>query len=162
MTPFGWVHELGGGLTRRAAHQPYERSSFMSKGMFALPDGYVRYYQDKRRARAMSAAGVMIDVHKEKNYKGGSVGFWGDLVRRVLVEQKVFHLKEDLKLNPRGKTECVLLAGSKQIGAKQFGYLVGLAASKKYVHVFEAWGPLQELEEDREKLIDAIKSMRLR
>jgi hypothetical protein len=161
-TPFRWVHELGSGLSREVPAHPWESSSFWRQPMFALPEGYIRYYEDGNRTSAMSAEGVIIDVHRQKNYKGGDGNFWGRLVRRVLVEQKVFHIKEQVDAKLKRKSEAVLLIGSKQIGTKQFGYLVALAASKKYVYVFEAWGPLEEFTEDRDKLQKAVESMRIR
>ena len=162
ITPFAWVHALGSGLTTPAAKYPYEGGGAWRSSAFELPDGYVKYYEDGRQTRAMSADGVMIDFHKERNYKGGNIEFWGKLVRRVLVEQKVFHVEDAEELKLERKSDAVVLRGGKQIGSKEYGYLAAMAASKKYVYVFEAWGPAEQFEQDRQKIQSAIKSMRSR
>lgn len=160
-TPFHWVHRLGCELTRPLNTQTYQSKFFSPRSVFTLPDGYIKYFQDKNRTRAMSTDGVMIHLHKEKNYTGGSVKFWASLVRRVLVEQKVIHIDKNLELKIKNKNDAVIFAGSKQIGTKQHGYIVGLATTKRNIYVFEAWGPLQEFDKDRSKLENAIKSMQL-
>ncbi|MDH4238046.1 MAG: DUF4349 domain-containing protein [Phycisphaerae bacterium] len=160
--PFYWVHGLGTGLTEPVQKYRYAGSSSWQKGMFELPSGYVKYYEDKYGARAMSAEGVMIHAHNERNYKGGEVEFWATLVRRVLVGEKVFNIDKREELELKGKSTAVVLRGSKEIGLKQYGYLIALATSKKYVTIFEAWGPLEQFEEDRSKIEEAIKSMRVR
>ena len=158
-TPFYWVHRLGCELTRPVNTQTYQSKFFSPQSVFTLPDGYIKYYLDKNRTRAMSADGVMIHLHKEKNYTGGSVKFWASLVRRVLVEQKVIHIDKNLELKTRNKNDVILFAGNKQISAKQHGYIVALATTKRNIYVFEAWGPLQEFDKDRGKLENAVKSM---
>jgi len=61
ITPFAWVHALGSGLTAPATRHPYESGGVWRSAAFELPQGYVKYYDDTRRTRAMSADGVMID-----------------------------------------------------------------------------------------------------
>ena len=160
--PFYWINELGTELTEPVRKYRYTGSSFWQKGMFELPSGYVKYHEDRYGARAMSAEGVMIHAHNERNYKGGEVEFWATLVRRVLVGEKVFNIDKREELELKGKRTAVVLRGSKEIGLKQYGYLVALATSKKYVTIFEAWGPLEQFEEDRSKIEEAVKSMRVR
>ena len=130
--------------------------------MFELPEDYLLYYESKHRNKAMSAAGVMIDAHREENYRGGTVDFWAGLVRRVLAKQKVIAVKEQLEVKAKNDADLRLLVGSKQIGSKSYGYLVGLAATRKDVYVFEAWGPAGEFGQDRSKLEKAFESMRIR
>lgn len=160
-TPFYWVHNLGSEMSQPVDTRTYE-SSYFSRSMFTVPNGYIKYYEDKIRNRAMSAEGVIIHVHKEKNYKGGTIEFWSSLVRRVLVEQKVVHIDKQTELKLNKKNEAVLFKGSKQIGTKQFGYLVAIAATKRNVYLFEAWGPKQEFDKDVGKLETAAKSMQLK
>jgi hypothetical protein len=130
--------------------------------MFNLPDDYIKYYEDNEQMKAMSAAGVMIEMHKWKNYQGGSVDFWGDLVRRVLVEEKVFHVEKRPEAKFSDKADRALFQATKQVGSKQFGYIVVLGVDKKNVYVLEAWGPVDEFEKDRAKIEKAVGSMRVR
>lgn len=161
-TPFPWVHKLGDGMTKPFPRYSREISSLFRQSMFALPEGYIKYYEDNLQMKAMSAAGVMIEMHKWKNYQGGSVDFWGDLVRRVLVEEKVFHIEKRPEAKFDNKTDRAVFQATKQIGSKHFGYLVVLGADKKNVYVLEAWGPAEEFEKDRTKLEKAVGSMRVR
>ncbi|MHC4744476.1 MAG: hypothetical protein ACYS8Z_21385 [Planctomycetota bacterium] len=129
---------------------------------FELPDGYVTYYGSRYETRAMSAESVMIHLRRETNYKGGDVDFWGKLVRRVLVEQKAFSMAEPETIKVKGNVDGIILRGSKQIGRKDYGYLVALAASKKYVYVFEAWGQKGDFDEDVSLIENAVKTLRVR
>jgi hypothetical protein len=160
--PFYWVHELGNGLTEPVRKYRFAGSSPWRKSMFDLPGGYVKYYEDRYSDRAMSAESVMIYAHSERNYKGGEVEFWATLVRRVLVGEKAFNIDKREEFKLKGKKPAVVLIGSKEIGLKKYGYLIAVATSKKYVTIFEAWGPLEQFEEDRTKIEEAVKSMRVR
>jgi hypothetical protein len=160
-TPFRWVHNLGSEMIQPVITQT-QHNSFFSNTMFTIPDGFIKYYEDKFRTRAMSANEVIIYSHKEENYKGGNVSFWSSLVRRVLVEQKVIHIDKELELKLNNKNDAVLYIGSKQIGTKKFGYLVAIATTKKYVYIFEAWGPSQEFDTELSKLETAAKSLQLK
>lgn len=160
-TPFRWVHELGDGMTRAFPKNPLESSSLFRQSMFALPKDYIKFYEDREQMKAMSAAGVMLEMHKWKNYEGGSVSFWGDLVRRVLVEEKAFHIRERPDAQLDDKAGCALFQATRQIGSKQYGYLLALGADKKNVYVLEAWGPVEQFEKDRPKIENAVTSMRL-
>ncbi|MHC4623059.1 MAG: DUF4349 domain-containing protein [Planctomycetota bacterium] len=161
-TPFRWVHALGSGLISPDVEYPYQSGSFGHRALFDLPKGYIRYFDDGHRTRAMSAAGIRIYAHKEKNYKGGDIDFWAPLVRRVLTEQKVVHISSEQELGLHKKRVARLLIGSKQIGSKQYGYMVGTVVSKKHIYIFEAWGALDEFNKDRDKLEIAVKSLRIR
>jgi hypothetical protein len=160
-TPFHWLHHLGSEMSQPVATQT-NQSSYFSRSMFNLPEGYIKYYEDKSRNRAMSADGVILHMYKEKNYSGGDIEFWSSLVRRVLVEQKVIHLDKQSELKLTSKKDAALFKGAKQIGTKQFGYIAVIAVTKRNVYIFEAWGPQQEFEKDFSKLETAAQSMRLK
>jgi hypothetical protein len=160
-TPFRWVHALGSEMIRPVITQT-QHSTFFSNTMFTIPDAYIKYYEDQYRTRAMSASDVLIHSHKEENYKGGNIGFWSSLVRRALVEQKTIFIDKEIKLKLQNKNDAVLYIGKKQIGSKQFGYLIALSVTKKNIYIFEAWGPSPEFDKDLNKLEAAVKSMRLK
>ncbi|MBN1972504.1 MAG: DUF4349 domain-containing protein [Sedimentisphaerales bacterium] len=159
--PFIWVHALGSELTRPAGSAASQGSSVFNQSKFSLPDGYIKYFENKKQTRAMSADGVMIYVHKEKNYQGGNIDFWSSLVHRMLVEQKTIRITKQPELKLKNKKDAVMFVGSKQVGSKQYGYLAAIVPTKQNVYIFEAWGPMQEFEKDRVKLEEAVISMRL-
>jgi len=161
-TPFEWVHRLGSGMTESVEGSAYWSRSSWGRSPFELPQGYVEYYGDSHQTRATSADGVMIHLHKEANYKGGEIGFWGSLVRRVLLEQKAFSMGGAVEVKVKGDVDGVILRGSKEIGSKDHGYLVGIATSKKYVYVFEAWGAKADFDEETAQIEQAVKSLRVR
>jgi hypothetical protein len=96
-TPFSWVHELGSGMTEGIPDYPYE-ASFLFWSKMKLPEGYLKYYEDDDFLRAMSAEGVILELQKQKNYENGTGEYWAKLVRRVLVAEKVFNIKEERQL----------------------------------------------------------------
>jgi hypothetical protein len=161
-TPFGWVHNLASGMSRTYVNSANVKSWMWWRRMFDLPAGYLEYYEDGRRNMAMSAEGIIIELSKQDNYRGGNIDFWAGLARRVLVEQKVIFVKEQTELKLKNENICRLLVGTKQIGTKEYGYLLGLTASRKHVYVFEAWGPLEQFTQDRPKIEQAIQSVRVR
>lgn len=159
-TPFRWVHTLGSEMAKPVTKQTC-KNSFFSRKMFTLPDGYIKYQENKKYTRAISANDVMIHMHKQKNYKGGTVDFWSSLVKRVLVEQKVIHINKVLERNLGNNNKVVISSGSKKIGSKQYGYLVALATTKRNVYIFEAWGPFEKFNKDFIKLSKAVDTMQL-
>jgi hypothetical protein len=161
-TPFRWVHKLGDGPTRNISRDTRQRRSVWAGSMFELPEDFISFYEDNNRSAAMSAANVIIDMRKQKNYKGGSVDFWGDLVRGVLVEQKVFSVTEKSEVTLKNKRKAVLMEGAKQIGSKSYSYLIAITANKKHVYVLEAWGAKEAFSLQRNKLLDCVKTMRLK
>jgi hypothetical protein len=161
-TPFRWVHELASNMIRPEPERPYKSSSLWRTKLFDVPQSYIVYYQDDGETRAMSADNVMIVLRKQKNYKGGDVAFWSKVVRRVLVEEKVVNIKDETAVKVKAGAEGKILAGSKRIGSESFGYLVGLATNDKEVYVFEAWGPIDPFQADRQKIEAAFKTVRVK
>ncbi len=162
-TPFRWVHKLGAGLTRNVSRGTTRQTrSIWAGSMFELPEDFISFYEDNYRSAAMSAANVIIDMRKHKNYKGGSVDFWGDLVRGVLVEQKVFSIAYKTEITLNNKRKAVLIEGTKQIGTKTYSYLIAIATKKKHVYALEAWGSKEDFTLQRNKLLDCVKTMRLK
>ncbi|MBN1123819.1 MAG: DUF4349 domain-containing protein [Sedimentisphaerales bacterium] len=161
ITPFGWVHELGSGIVRRAPDSPYENRAIWQTTPFDLPAGYIKFYVDHYHTQAMSAAQVMIDLGKRDNYQGGSLPFWSELIRRVLVEEKAFAIRDQKTVDLHKGGRATLFVTGRQIGQKRYGYLIALAVTKKNVYVFECWGPEKEFTADQSKLEAAIKTLRL-
>lgn len=162
-TPFFWVQMLGSELSRPVSSTTSKSNFFFGLfnwSKFTLPDGYIKYYENNGKTRAMSADGVMIYLHKEKNYKGGNVDFWSSLVRRVLVEQKTIHPKKESEIKLKNKKDAFLFVGSKQVGSKQYGYIAAVAPAKNDIYIIEAWGPSQEFEKDENKLEKAVMSLK--
>ena len=162
MTPFAWVHELGSALVRRVPDDPYERPALWREAPFDLPADYIKFYVDDNHTQAMSARQVMIDLRRRQNYQGGSLEFWSELVRRVLTEQKAFHIRGQRTIDVARGGKATIFITTKPIGRKSYGYLIGLAVTKKHVYVFECWGPEKEFAEDQTKVEEAIKTLRLR
>jgi hypothetical protein len=162
--PFYWVQVLGSELTK-PINMATTRESFLSgifnHAKFDLPDGYIKYFDNKQSTRAMSADGMMIYVHKEKNYNGGNLEFWSSLVKRMLVERRTISIKKQTEIKLKNKKDAVLFVGSREFGSKQYGYLAAIVPTKDNVYIFEAWGPGQEFEKDQSKLENAVLSMTL-
>lgn len=159
--PFAWVRELGADLTRGSAGRPSAGLGPLRGIKFDLPDGFIKYSEDDDETRAMSADDVMLRLRRHENYRGGALGFWTPLVRRALVAQRAFALKDPAELTLRTGVPARVLAGTKEIGGKAYGYLIAVIARKGHVYTFEAWGPLEKFTADRPKLEEAIRSIRV-
>jgi len=159
--PFAWVRELGSDLTRGSAGRPSAGLPFWRGVKLTLPDAYIKYYEDDDETRAMSADEVLVRLRRHENYKGGDLAFWATLVRRALVAQRAFALKEPTDLTLRTGVPARVFAGSKEIGGKPYGYLIAVVARKGHVYTFEAWGPQEKFASHREKLDAAVRSLRV-
>ena len=159
--PFEWVFYLGRDLLEGHAGEPYTGQLLWWKRVkFDMPPGFVKYYEFNYTTRAMSAEGMFLYVTRYENEKNAQGGFWATLIRRLLVEQRAFAVKEEATLKLRKGPDAHLLVCTKQIGRKNYGYLVAIVARKKHVYVFEAWGPSDEFDKDKPKIEDAVKSMK--
>jgi len=158
--PFAWVRRLGADLTRGTAGSTSAALPFWRGMKFRLPDAYIKYFESDDETRAMSAEGVMIRLQRHENFRGGGLDFWAALVRRALVEQRAFAIKDQVDLELRTGVAARLFVASKEIGGKPYGYLVAVVARRHHVYTLEAWGPLENFTADRPKLEKAIRSLR--
>jgi hypothetical protein len=158
--PFAWVNDLGRDLVRGESGRPHEARAEWALVAIALPPSYVKYYEWDYTTRAMSADGVMIQVRRLANYRGGTAEFWHGLVRRALVDEQHFTLGEDKTVAVHGGV-ARLLALQKVIGAQPHAYLVAVAATEHHVYVFEAWGHEDKVKAARAGLEAALGTMRL-
>ena len=55
-----------------------------------------------------------------------------------------------------------MLLGTKSVGEKKYGYMIGVATARRYVFTFEAWGPEEHFAKDRKKLEGSVRSMHAR
>jgi hypothetical protein len=159
--PFEWVNELGGELVRGDTGRPHDARSPWRLVAIRLPESYVKYYEWGYVTKAMSADGVVVQVRRLANYRGGTTDFWHGLARRALVQEKHFTLGEEKAVGLRGGYAARLLVLSKDIGDQKQGYLVAVAATKDHVYVFEAWGPQEKLTKERTVLEAALATLRL-
>lgn len=159
--PFAWVRELGADLTRGSAGRASRGLGPLRGIKLSLPDAYIKYYEDTDETRAMSADEVLVRLRRHENYRGGDLEFWAALVRRALVAQRAFALKEPTDLRLRTGVAARMIAGSKEIGGKPYGYLIAVIARKGHVYTFEAWGPQEKFAAHRERLEAAIRSIRV-
>ena len=154
--PFGWVNALAGGISGR-------RSGHFGRGgvRFQPPESYVMPRSRYGPVRAFSADEVEIAVARNENHRGGTLEFWSKLVRNHLVKRKVIAVTDEADLELASGAKARLLVGTKEIGRKRYGYLVAVAATRRQVFVFQAWGPEAEFSADRKKLEGAVRSMRV-
>ncbi|MFH1022577.1 MAG: DUF4349 domain-containing protein [Planctomycetota bacterium] len=158
--PFAWIDHLGEDLVKGVVRNAYDYRSGRRGPRFKLPEAYVKYHESENLTRAMSADGVFIRVEKHENYEGGSLEFWFRLIRRTLVERKAIAIqKEEPLLKIAAGADARMLTGAKEIGQQGFGYLVSVAADKKFVYTFEAWGPKDNFAADLKKLTESAGSL---
>ena len=156
--PFAWVRSLGQDITRGTTGHPRDTRGLFGGIGLDLPEGYIRHSVANDETWAMSADGVILHVRRHDNYKGGGVDFWCALVRRALVKRRAFATEQPADLAVRGGVPGRMLVGSKEIARKPHGYLVVVVARKRHVYTFEAWGPKDAFDRDRERLEAAARS----
>ncbi|MDX1565899.1 MAG: DUF4349 domain-containing protein, partial [Phycisphaeraceae bacterium] len=160
VVPFQWVRSLGAGFSQRP-DQAEDRTGWFNPPLgVTLPEAYISYHRDGDQTRAMSADQVQINLRRHKNYQGGNLTFWSKLARRALTDGQALVLAEEDQSIQAGGREATVITGQKKIGRKTFGYLIGLVRTDSYIYSFEAWGPAEAFDGDREKLIDSFKSLR--
>ena len=143
--PFDWVRELGDGLVSGNVELSPDTSHWLPRNSrFVLPANYIRYYERDYVTEAMSSDGMLIKLKRQDNYDGGDVGFWSDLCRRTLVENRTIAMEPTQDLQLKSGDGVKLFVGSKEIGGKPFGYMLGVVATKRHVYTFEAWGPKEQ------------------
>ncbi|MCY2951653.1 MAG: hypothetical protein NTU53_06705 [Planctomycetota bacterium] len=61
----------------------------------------------------------------------------------------------DLKSRTKGR----LMVGTRDLGGRKSGYLIGIVAEKECVWAFEAWGPLLQFDRDIPGIEALLKSL---
>jgi hypothetical protein len=148
LLPFEWVERLGDGLVRGAVARYSPHASRKRWIRFELPEGYIKYYEWPFVVWAMSARNVFVRIDRHENREGGGIGFWYPLIRRELVEEKAFAVAEEKEPLLDTLADAKMLVATKELGGKEYGYLVAVVANRKHVHVLEAWGPKEALDKD--------------
>ncbi|MHC4250014.1 MAG: DUF4349 domain-containing protein [Planctomycetota bacterium] len=159
--PFEWVRTAGADLLSgdpggRAWRRP--RRSWLR---FDLPGSYVKYQDHPGTVRAMSGADVYVKIQRHENYEGGDAEFWTGLLRRELVGEKAFAVVDKGRPFVITGADALMLSATKELGGKEYGYLLAVVTNARHVYTFEAWGPAADFAKDRERLVDAVESMRV-
>ena len=97
-----------------------------------------------------------------RNFEGGDVTFWFSLVRNELTTHKAFVLKSDHELKLETKAPARYAIGARQVGQETFGYLVAVVVNRKYIHVYEAWGPQEAFGKSQAALVASVKTLRVK
>lgn len=159
--PFPWIRDLASGaLKGDTQSNPDTSRLFRRNDRFKLPPGFVRYYERDHLTEAMSADNVLIKFTRHDNYDGGTLEFWTALAKKTLTDNRAVLVLEQQDLQLTDKTAARVLVGTKDLGGgpKQT-YLLGVAATARYVYTFEAWGPAQNVAPQREALVKAFSTM---
>jgi hypothetical protein len=158
--PFAWVRELGDGVVAGVTENSPDTSRLWKRNeRFTLPAGFVRYFERDHITEAMSGDEVVIKLRRQDNYDGGTVAFWQQLARRVLVENRAIALSKETDAKLKDGTETRLLVGVRDQGTQKQGYLLGIASTQRYVYTFEAWGEKDKLEKALPALEAAFETL---
>lgn len=158
--PFPWVQGLAGELIQGTRPANIDTHLFKRGISFELPESYVKYFEQAKITRALSADGVLLKVHSHANYQGGDLPFWTKLVRRTLLESRAITLDRSDQIALSNGSNAALFTGSRQIGGKMHGYLVAIHTTRGQVCVYEAWGPDKSFRADLDKIKASIKTLR--
>jgi len=157
LVPFEWIGRLGDGLLAGSVQSLPRKPRFLAHGpQFEPPPEFVRYYSSRDLVEAMDADGLRIKVQVQDNYDEGALAFWNRLARKALTEGRALAVTEERDLGD-GR---VLLAGTREVGDKLYGYLLVLSRTKRKVMTFEAWGPKELFDPRAAALLASALSLR--
>lgn len=157
--PFPWVLDLAGDMIAGTSPAHVGTGLFKPGIVADLPDSYIRYVATPKATHAMNAQGVLVRIEQHENYDGGDLDFWTTLCRRSLVEHRTIAITDSKSVKPRHGQDTHLFIGAKQIGGKPSGYLLLVTQTPRYVYTYQAWGPAEALDADRQKLINSAMSL---
>ncbi len=158
--PFPWVRDLATEFIGGTRPASIDERWFSSKIRFTMPGSFVKYVQHEQITRALSANGVLLKVTKQKNYEGGTLDFWGTLVRRTLVETRAIAVTDEQSFTTAGGTPGKLFVGEKSIGNKPHRYMAAIVPVERSVYVYEAWGPRDALNDVKDRITESMRSLR--
>lgn len=158
--PFPWVRDLAGDLINGTRPAGIDTNLFKRGIRLDLPEGFVKYYEQPDVTRAMAADGVLIKVHRHRNYDGGNLTFWSTLARRTLVESRSIAVDHGHAFELADGTPAMRYQGRRQIGGQTQRYMVILAVTSKRVFVYEAWGEAETLGKVRDAVLASAESIR--
>lgn len=161
--PFKWVRELGDEIGTGRATEVHIPHKARERGIeFELPKNFIKYHERGYITRAMSADGVLIRLQRQENVEGGTLTFWSQLSRRVLVERKGIALDEGMEIVTKEKSKMTLFSGSREVAGKKYGYLIALGVSEDYIYIVEAWGEKDKFAAAQKEVEKAVKTIRIR
>ena len=99
---------------------------------------------------------------RHDNYDGGGREFWAKLIRNELVAARSLAVSDEKEIELKTGATASLIVGAKEIGGKGYGYLVAVAANRRDVYAYEAWGPTEALAADRGKIEASVVSLAVR
>jgi hypothetical protein len=146
--PFDWVNQLGDGIVEGQVQQTVRKAGIFGRGpRFKPPADFVRYYEANNVVEAMNADGLRLRVIRRENVDKAGIDFWSTLVRKSLVENRALSVVNE----ERG--DFYILQGTRDVGGKQLGYVLGLKRSNGHVVAFEAWGAKESID----RAFDALR-----
>ena len=146
--PFDWVSALGEGLVEGQVKQTVREAGIFGRGpRFKPPGGFVRFYENNGHVEAMDAGELRLRVLRRDNIDKAPLSFWSTLVRKSLLEGRSLAISGE----ESGKNFYVL-RGTRDVGGKTLGYLLGLKRSDRRVVAFEAWGPKESNDQKFDEL----------
>lgn len=160
--PFPWVQSLGGAvvLGSEARFLPgRHRRSWLP---MELPGSYVRVHEDASSVRAMSGDGVMLLARREPNFEGGTVAFWGPIVRRWLTGGRAMSITAARDVTLETRARGFALDATRTFGGKSHTYRLVVIVTRDQVYTIECWGRADDVNRDREALDRAFASLKVK
>ena len=127
------------------------------------PAGYVPVKDAGDKSfMAVSARGNTIAVSTRRNEGGkyGDLTYWVDAFKHEKVALGRYRLVKEGEIETTGGWKGRLLELHLGQGAAEYTWLVGLFVDPQRICTVEAGGPTKPLEEDMDRLVGAIKTLR--
>jgi hypothetical protein len=157
ITPFPWVRKLGSDILCSPASSCVPPRNWWSWLKMEFPETFVKLAEEDGNTRAMSGSGVKLLIRRQENFKGGTLQFWTQVIRRwvtVVSEVKEFDLLTGAKGNQ--------LIGTTTIGRKTYQYRLIIVVDKNYIYTIECGGTHDEVEKIKESLDQAVRTLKVK
>jgi len=160
--PFDWVRGLATDIVLNPESSFTPSRRWRSWLKMEWPASFVKLSESEGRTRAMSGNGVMLLVRRQDNFEGGTPVFWTQIIRRWLVDNKVIALGSMAEVTLKNGAKGTEYVGTKEVGRKQYQYILVTLVDEDYIYTIECWGPAEEMAKEREVVEQSIKTLRVR
>jgi len=123
------------------------------------PEGYAAWDQSSPY-KAISADGVLFRVHSESDETKAGLQFWKEAVHTKLNDAG-YLFQDSTAIKIGSGEDAWVLEYATPMGARDYTYTVALTVKGEDIVIAESGGELEDYKKDREKIIAALKKLKL-
>ena len=122
------------------------------------PEGFAAYKGNKPY-RAISPDGVVYEVREVKNEPYAELSFWKEAMKKRM-DDAGYRVIQDTTMTI-GNREAAYIELAAPMGERDYLYLVTITTNEKKIIIAEAAGVVQQVQNRKQAIIDAIEAIGL-